>query len=114
MADQGQSADLLWSSEIKLDLLGPVRLANSAGDDFTPRARKTRALLAVLALSKGAVTRSRLTELLWGDRGDEQAKASLRQALYELRELATGGYLTADRESVALGPKHLSSDLMSL
>lgn len=114
MADQGQSADLLWSSEIELGLLGPVRLANSAGDDFTPRARKTRALLAVLALSKGAATRSRLTHLLWGDRGEEQAKASLRQALYELRELATGGYLTADRESVALGPKHLPSDLSRL
>src|SRR5689334_741352 len=111
MADQGQSADLLWSSDITLALLGPVRLGNSAGDDFTPRARKTRALLAILALSKGPVTRSRLTELLWGDRGEEQAKASLRQALYELRDLAAGGYLSADRESVALGPKKVSSDV---
>src|SRR5579884_1199330 len=111
MADQGQSGDLLWASDLKLELLGPVRLSNSAGDDFTPRARKTRALLAVLALSKGAVTRCRLTELLWGDRGDEQAKASLRQALYEIRELANRGFVTADRESVRLGPKRLSSDL---
>lgn len=111
MADQGQSADLLWSSGMKLDLLGPVRLESSAGDDFTPRARKTRALLAVLALAKSAVPRSRLTELLWGDRGEEQAKASLRQALYELRGLSSGGYLTAERESVSLGPKKLTTDL---
>lgn len=114
MADQGQSGDLIWSSEIRLELLGPVRLVNSAGDDFTPRARKTRALLAILALSKGAVTRARLAELLWGDRGEDQAKASLRQALYELRDLASRGLLKADRESVAIGPKKLSSDLTLL
>ena len=114
MADHGQSADLLWSSEIRLDLLGPVRLGNSAGDDFTPRARKTRALLAILALAKGPVPRAKLTELLWGDRGEEQAKASLRQALYELRPLSAGGYLCADRETVGIGPKRLSTDLAAI
>src|SRR6476661_2499815 len=114
MADHGQSADLLWSSEIRLDLLGPLRLGNSAGDDFTPRARKTRALLAILALAKGPVPRAKLTELLWGDRGEEQAKASLRQALYELRPLSAGGYLCADRETVGIGPKRLSTDLAAI
>jgi DNA-binding SARP family transcriptional activator/TolB-like protein len=111
MADQGQAADLLWSSEARLELLGPLRLGNSAGDDLTPKARKTRALLALLAMSKSPVSRSRLTDLLWGDRGEEQAKASLRQALYELRMLASSGYLAADRHSVSLGPKRLPTDL---
>ncbi len=105
---------MLSSSELRLELLGPVRLGNSAGEDLTPRARKTRALLAVLALAKGPVTRSRITDLLWGDRGEEQAKASLRQALYELRALASGGYVAADRDSVSLGPKKLSTDLVLL
>lgn len=114
MADQGQSGELFRSSEIRLELLGPVRLANSAGDDLTPRARKTRALLAILALSKTPLTRSRLTELLWGDRGEEQAKASLRQALYELRDLASRGFICADRETVGAGPKPLPSDLATL
>src|SRR5215213_2969285 len=111
MADQGQTGDLLWSSEATLDLLGPVRLGNSAGDDLTPKARKTRALLAILALAKSPVPRLRLTELLWGDRGEDQAKASLRQALYDLRGLANTGHLTADRHSVSLGPKKLSTDV---
>lgn len=111
MADQGQAADLLWSSEARLELLGPVRLGNSAGDDFTPKARKTRALLALLALSKGPLQRNRLTNLLWGDRGEEQARGSLRQALYELRILANSGYLRSDRESVSIGPKKLPTDL---
>ena len=114
MADQGQAADILWSSEARLELLGPVRLGNSAGDDLTPKSRKTRALLAVLALSKGPVSRTRLTDLLWGDRGADQARASLRQALYELRMLASGGYLKSDRESIALGPKRLATDLMEI
>jgi DNA-binding SARP family transcriptional activator/TolB-like protein len=114
MADQGQSREPFWSSEIRLELLGPVRLGNSAGDDLTPRARKTRALLAILALSKAPLTRSRLTELLWGDRGEEQAKASLRQALYELRDLSNRSFITADRETVGVGPKPLPSDLATL
>ena len=49
MADQGAKADLLWSSDLMLGLLGPVRLVSSAGDDVTPKARKTRALLALKA-----------------------------------------------------------------
>lgn len=114
MADQGQSSDLLWSSAVTLELLGSVRLGNDAGDDLTPRPRKTRALLALLALAKGPVPRSRLIDLLWGDRGEEQGKASLRQALYELRGLAGSGYLTADRESIGLGPKKLGTDLHAI
>ena len=38
--------------------------------------------LAMLALARGVpVPRSRLTAVLWGDRGEEQARNSLRQAL---------------------------------
>jgi DNA-binding SARP family transcriptional activator/TolB-like protein/tetratricopeptide (TPR) repeat protein len=114
MADQGQTGELFRSSDIRLELLGPVRLGNSANDVLTPRARKTRALLAVLALSKAPLTRSRLTDLLWGHRGEEQAKASLRQALYELRDLASRGFISADRETVAIGPKPLPTDLATL
>ncbi|HEU0284979.1 MAG TPA: trifolitoxin synthesis, TfuA, partial [Sphingomicrobium sp.] len=84
---------------------------SKAGEDWTPKARKTRALLAIVALAKGPVTRARLTDLLWGDRGEEQAKASLRQALYELRDFAGAGLLTANRDTVAAGPKRLWTDV---
>lgn len=110
MADQGQTAELLWSSDARLELLGAVRLGNAAGDDLTPKARKTRALIALVASANRPVPRATLIDLLWGDRGEEQAKASLRQALYELRGLAGSGYLIADRESVSIGPKKLASD----
>ena len=105
MADQGAKADLLWTSDLMLGLLGPVRLVSSAGDEVTPKARKTRALLALVALSRTPVSRGRLSDLLWGDRGEEQAKASLRQALYELRSLSAAGYVIADRQAVGPGGK---------
>ena len=51
-----------------------------------PRSRKTRAVLAVLALAAPRpVLRSQLTGLLWSRRGKEQAFASLRQAVHELQ-----------------------------
>ena len=111
MADEGRSRQEIWASEASLTLLGTLRLVAKTGDDWTPKPRKTRALLAIVALAKGAVTRSRLTDLLWGDRGEEQAKASLRQALYELRNLASSGLITASRDTVAIGPKRLRTDV---
>ena len=114
MADQGQSRDIIRASEVSLALLGPVRLGDLGGRDLTPRSRKTRALLVIIALSRTPVSRARLSDLLWGDRGEEQARASLRQALYELRGLAEAGALTADRQSVCLGPKVLATDVAEL
>jgi TolB-like protein/DNA-binding SARP family transcriptional activator/Tfp pilus assembly protein PilF len=111
MADEGTSRHDLWASEASLTLLGPLRLLGRSGDDLTPKARKTRALLAIISLSKGPVPRAKLTNLLWGDRGEEQAKASLRQALYELRELSSGGLLSVSREFIEAGPKRISTDL---
>ncbi|QIL02513.1 hypothetical protein G7078_06725 [Sphingomonas sinipercae] len=111
MADQGKSRTLLWPSDLALDLLGPVRLRNLAGEDQTPRSRKARAVLAIVTLSPRPVPREVLADLLWGDRGDEQAKASLRQSLYELRQLGAAGYLNISREAVALGTKRLQTDV---
>jgi TolB-like protein/DNA-binding SARP family transcriptional activator/Tfp pilus assembly protein PilF len=111
MADQGRSRQDIWASEAALTLLGPMRLVDKTGEDRTPKARKTRALLAIVALGKNPVSRARLTDLLWGDRAEEQAKASLRQALYELRDLSSSELLTVSRESVELGPKRLWTDV---
>ena len=111
MADEGRSRQEIWASEASLTLLGTLRLVGKTGDDWTPKPRKTRALLAIVALAKGSVTRGRLTDLLWGDRGEDQAKASLRQALYELRDLASSGLMTVTRDTVAIGPKRLWTDV---
>jgi TolB-like protein len=98
---------------VRLELLGGFRLA--AGERVVDvAARKNRALLGILALSPGMeTTRERLGGLLWDDRGEEQSRGSLRQALAALRkEFAAldvdALQLPADR--VALNPGLVSID----
>lgn len=70
---------------VRLSLLGDFRL-EIAGCERRIASRKARLLLARLALADGAmVARANLLALLWEDRGTEQASASLRTALAELR-----------------------------
>ena len=73
-------------------------------------------MLAYLALHAGkAISRERLTGLLWGDRADEQARASLRQALVELRHAANEQSLVhADRSSVTINRDTVTTDIGEL
>lgn len=87
--------------------------AAATGVDLHPRGRKARALLAYLALHPAkSISRERLTGLLWGDRGEEQARASLRQAIIELRAFtaAEPPLVTVGREALRLDPAQLDSD----
>lgn len=69
-----------------LRLLGGLEIRTADGRDLTPPGRKLRALVACLALSPPmGWSREQLSALLWGDRDERQARASLRQALAELR-----------------------------
>ncbi len=92
--------------------LGCFRLVDAIGGaDITPASRKTRALIGYLCIVGKPVGRERLASLLWGDRGDEQARASLRQAIYELRSVPGGDrLLRADRDTVEVG-EEVSTDL---
>jgi TolB-like protein len=72
---------------VQLRLLGPFSLVLAGGHELAITTKKNRALLAILALSPGGqATRDKLCELLWGDRGDEQARSSLRQSLAVMRK----------------------------
>ena len=62
-----------------------------AGSPIGIPSKRTRALLAYLALREGAeISRDVLVGLLWGERGQAQARASLRQSLSELRAALAG------------------------
>jgi DNA-binding SARP family transcriptional activator/TolB-like protein len=115
MAETARVVPLVRAGEAlhRATLLGGFRLTLAGGADATPRARKTRALLAFLLITRRSWTRERLAGLLWGDRADEQAKASLRQALYELRGLATGPapLLVVRRDEVAVRAEACELDL---
>ncbi len=101
--------EALWD----VRLFGPFRVLQPGGANATPSGRKARALLAFLVLADGAATpRERLCALLWSERGEDQARASLRQTLYEIRAL-TGGEappLVVDRTGVRIAPERVTSD----
>lgn len=77
-------------------------------------AKKTRGLLAYLALPPGREhSRDKLMGLLWSDRGNEQARSSLRQALAELsQEFGSNGatLLVKGRDTLALDPNATDVD----
>lgn len=103
------SAEALTSARAearpRVAVLGRFTVSGADGRDLTPRSRKARALAAYVLLAGEPVGRERLKTLLWGDRGEEQAAASLRQSLYELRDLTGGAtpVLTVSRDHVAPG-----------
>jgi DNA-binding SARP family transcriptional activator len=91
---------------LRLRMFGQMQAEDASGRNVLPRSRKTRGVLAVLALAGSKpVLRTRLTGLLWSSRATEQARASLRQSVHEL-QIALGprarGLLRADRNHLAL------------
>src|SRR5262249_36616957 len=92
---------------LQIHLLGPTRVTLD-GRLVAIASRKVRALLGYLVLREGdEVARSTLTGLLWGERSEGQARASLRQALAELRS-ALGGTapdpIAASKDSITWVP----------
>ena len=86
----------------RIQTLGEVRLARETGEPVALR-RKPLALLAYLARrAPRVVPRSELTTLLWGERAEERARQSLRQALLELRQ-AVGDLLEVTPITVEVG-----------
>jgi len=105
-------------SRLALKVLGEFEIRDGAGRLVTVKARKNRALLAVLALSPScSMTRERMAGLLWSDRGEAQARSSLRQALVALRkDLPDAGtsLLVIGDERVKLVPEHIEVDALQL
>lgn len=103
---------------LRLTALGAMDAWSVTGERVLPRSRKARAILAILALeAPAAVPRTRLAELLWSTRGDEQARGSLRQALHELQDVLRPvgpNLIQAGRESVRLHPDQVWIDATAL
>ena len=100
--------DSMENVAIRLRLIGQMEAWTVDSDSVLPPGRKTRALLAIVVLSAPRpVLRSRLAELLWSRRPEEQARASLRQEIHRLLEvLAPAGteVLQINRDSLVLRP----------
>src|SRR5262245_37870973 len=102
-------------ASLQLVLLGGFQ-ARTAGREIDIPGRKERALLALLAIPPGEPrTRDKLAGLLWSDRGDSQARDSLKQAVFKLRKSLDGvqpSPLLADRESVRLERAAVAVDVV--
>jgi DNA-binding SARP family transcriptional activator/TolB-like protein len=83
-----------------------------------PRTRKTRALLAVLAMaSPRPVLRMQAASLLWSRREQEQARASLRQSVRELQDALSPDWnhlFIADRHNLSLRGEGVIIDVAEL
>lgn len=82
-----------------VNLLGGFSVAGPGPEDLLPFERKkSRALLAVLALEPGRmVPRGRLTSLLWNEHSEDAARHALRQCLHDLRQSLERAHIEAIR-----------------
>jgi len=87
----------LWIEAENAPSLGPRQLA---------------LLAMVAAAGKQGVSRDRVVGILWGETGDEQARHTLRQTLYNLRR-AAGSELLSGATQLRLDPS-LTSDIDEL
>lgn len=99
---------------VHLSLLGGFQARLESGPAVSVRTRKAEALLAYLVLHPGRVhRRENLAAMLWGDMPDEQARGSLRHALYELRRAlaASASLLRVEGDTVAVDVDRIDLDV---
>src|SRR5258708_1937566 len=93
---------------VRLRLIGQMEAWTLTSESVLPTGRKTRALLAILALSlPRSVLRGKLAEMLWSRRPEEQARASLRQEIHRLQETLDPigpDIIAINRDHLALRP----------
>ena len=86
-------------------------LALKSADGSSPRLRPQRlAILAVLAAGDRGVSRERMYGIFWPDADEEHARASLRQALYALRQELGEDVVSSDAV-LALDRSRVGSDV---
>lgn len=90
--------------ELRLALLGGLRI--TLGEAPLPglSSHKGQALLCYLALNRRSHTRDTLAALLWSGDPQEEARASLRNALFVLRKVVAP-YLVVTRDTVTFNPQ---------
>jgi TolB-like protein len=102
-------------ASLQLKLLGKFEVISAAGQHVQIAGRKNQALLAYLAIHAGKkLPRDKLTGLLWSDRAEQQARSSLRQALFTLRRDLAGIEpipLILEGDAIAIDASAASSDV---
>src|SRR5215471_17524831 len=108
-ADRGRERYVL-----ELRVLGELEVVRDSAPVTLPPSRKTRALLAYLALTRVAHRRERLCEIFWDVPDDP--RGALRWSLSKIRPVVDDPAhprLVADRNSVELRTEALVIDLLA-
>jgi DNA-binding SARP family transcriptional activator/Flp pilus assembly protein TadD len=99
----------------QIRLLGQFQIMTPDSRAIALRSKRSKAALAYLVLMHGnATSRERLAGLLWSDRSEPQARASLRQCIHEIRDaLPDGGkgLLLIERDRIGLNSERLLVDI---
>lgn len=94
--------------------MGEFQYISVDGEDREISLAKDIGVVAVLTMSKDfSCSRSRIIDLLWSDRCDEQGRASLRHSLWSLKKILNRNsvdLLQTDRKRVSLNPDLCSFD----
>jgi DNA-binding SARP family transcriptional activator len=101
--------------KFKLMLFGGFRLVKASGELVMPSARKSKALLAWLAINPDQQhPREKLAAVLWPDSDEVQGRHSLRQALGELRKIMPDdtGPLHATKDWLLLDSQQMDVDVV--
>ena len=112
-AENGRGIDRVC--DYRLRILGEPSGIGRGEDDINLASRKSLALLTYLALNRHQPpSRDRLIDLFWGERFEQQARQSLRQAVYGLRRaLDVDGInpIVTAGETVTLEPALITVDV---
>jgi predicted ATPase/DNA-binding SARP family transcriptional activator len=87
------------SHELRLTLLGECRIELDGNPVAGLALAKARALLCYLAVAGRPQLRNAVTDLLWGELNEADARRNLRVVLTKLRD-AVGGYVLATRSEL--------------
>ena len=102
-------------SKLELHVLGDLEVVRDGETLALPPSRKTRALLAYLALNERSLRREQLCELLWEIPDDP--RGSLRWSLSKIRKLVDepgASRIIADRNSVSFDADGVDIDVKTL
>lgn len=97
---------------LRLFTLGELRLETDEGHVLSRR-RKPLVLLAYLARrAPKSASRTELTTLLWGERAEERARHSLRQALLDVKQLV-GDAIEITHDAVCVDATTIELDIVA-
>ncbi len=103
---------------VRIRLIGPMGAWAGNDENVLPPGRKTRALLACVAMAAPRpVLRSRLIEHLWSRSSAKQGRASLRQEIHRLLDAlapAEADILIVARGHLAFRPSAVSTDFQEV